>query len=168
MQATQEKNIDAELEHALESFLEDGGTLAMLRNISNDTLEQMYALGFSQYHSGKYDDAQKIFQVLCVLDHYESRFFLGLGACRQALGLYQQAIDSYSYGAMMDLQEPRFPFHAAECLLHLGELDKAESGFHSAQLLAAGKPQHAVLADNASTMLEAVKVRKDIQDESNQ
>ena len=168
MQAIPENNIDDELEQALESFLKDGGTLAMMRNISSDTLEQMYALGFSQYQSGKYEEAQKIFQVLCVLDHYEARFFLGLGASRQALGLYQQAIDSYSYGAMMDLQEPRFPFHAAECLLHLGELDKAESGFHSAQLLAADKPQHTALADNAATMLEAVKARKDSQNESNQ
>ena len=168
MQAALENNIDAELEQELESFLKDGGTLAMMRNISSDTLEQMYALGFSQYQSGKYEEAQKIFQVLCVLDHYEARFFLGLGASRQALGLYQQAIDSYSYGAMMDLQEPRFPFHAAECLLHLGELDKAESGFHSAQLLAADKPQHTALADNAGTMLEAVKARKDSQNESNQ
>lgn len=168
MQAIPENNIDDELEQALESFLKDGGTLAMMRNISSDTLEQMYALGFSQYQSGKYEEAQKIFQVLCVLDHYEARFFLGLGASRQALGLYQQAIDSYSYGAMMDLQEPRFPFHAAECLLHLGELDKAESGFYSAQLLAADKPQHTALADNAATMLEAVKARKDSQNESNQ
>ena len=92
-------------EQALEAFMQDGGTLAMLNEVSSDTLEQLYALGFNQYDASKYEEAHKIFQALCVLDHYEARFFLGLGACRQALGQHQLAIDSYSYGAMMDLNE---------------------------------------------------------------
>lgn len=56
----------------------------MLRGLSEDTLEQLYALGFNQYQAGKWDDAQKIFQALCMLDHYDARYFLGLGACRQS------------------------------------------------------------------------------------
>lgn len=106
---------DTDQQQALEAFLRDGGTLAMLRGLSEDTLEQLYALGFNQYQAGKWDDAQKIFQALCMLDHYDARYFLGLGACRQSLGLYEQALQSYSYGALMDINEPRFPFHAAEC-----------------------------------------------------
>lgn len=149
-------------EQAVEAFLQEGGTLAMLNEVSSDTLEQLYTLGFNQYHAGKYEEAHKIFQALCVLDHYEARFFLGLGACRQALGQFQLAIDSYSYGAMMDLQEPRYPFHAAECLLQMGELEGAESGFHSAQLLAAAKPELAELAARTGIMLEAVKAKKDM------
>lgn len=64
---------------------------------------------------------------------------------------------------MMDLQEPRFPFHAAECLLQLGELEGAESGFHSAQLLAAAKPELTELAARAGIMLEVVKTKKDME-----
>ncbi|MGY3852637.1 SycD/LcrH family type III secretion system chaperone [Aeromonas aquatilis] len=155
-------------EKALEAFIEEGGTLAMLNQVSSDTLEQLYTFGFNQYDAGKYDEAHKIFQTLCVLDHYEARFFLGLGACRQALGQHQLAIDSYSYGAIMDLNEPRFPFHAAECLLQMGELEGAESGFHSAQLIAAAKPELAALAARAGVMLEVIKTQKDMEHESNQ
>ena len=43
---------------------------------------------------------------------------------------------------MMDINEPRFPFHAAECHLQLGDLDGAESGFYSARALAAGEREH--------------------------
>lgn len=75
---------DTDQQQALEAFLRDGGTLAMLRGLSEDTLEQLYALGFNQYQAGKWDDAQKIFQALCMLDHYDARYFLGLGACRQS------------------------------------------------------------------------------------
>ena len=63
---------DTDQQQALEAFLRDGGTLAMLRGLSEDTLEQLYALGFNQYQAGKWDDAQKIFQALCMLDHYLS------------------------------------------------------------------------------------------------
>ncbi|HHM8495586.1 TPA: SycD/LcrH family type III secretion system chaperone PcrH [Pseudomonas aeruginosa] len=152
---------DTDQQQALEAFLRDGGTLAMLRGLSEDTLEQLYALGFNQYQAGKWDDAQKIFQALCMLDHYDARYFLGLGACRQSLGLYEQALQSYSYGALMDINEPRFPFHAAECYLQLGDLDGAESGFYSARALAAAQPAHEALAARAGAMLEAVTARKD-------
>ncbi|MBK4512842.1 SycD/LcrH family type III secretion system chaperone PcrH, partial [Enterobacter hormaechei] len=100
-------------------------------------------------------------QALCMLDHYDARYFLGLGACRQSLGLYEQALQSYSYGALMDINEPRFPFHAAECHLQLGDLDGAESGFYSARALAAAQPAHEALAARAGAMLEAVTARKD-------
>ncbi len=66
---------DTDQQQALEAFLRDGGTLAMLRGLSEDTLEQLYALGFNQYQAGKWDDAQKIFQALCMLDHYDARYF---------------------------------------------------------------------------------------------
>ncbi|NHB90847.1 SycD/LcrH family type III secretion system chaperone [Photorhabdus cinerea] len=150
----------------LEAFLHDGGTLAMLKDVSSDTLEQLYSLAFNQYQSGKWQDANKIFQALCMLDHYDARFFLGLGACRQAMGQLEQAIQSYSYGAMLDINEPRFPFHAAECLLQLGELDGAESGFYSAQQLAVVLPEHAALAASCTAMLEAMTIKRNQEDGS--
>ncbi|WP_421224627.1 SycD/LcrH family type III secretion system chaperone [Aeromonas jandaei] len=157
-----------EYEAELESFLADGGTIAMLKDISGDTLEQLYALAFGQYQSGKWQDAHKIFQALCMLDHYEPRYFLGLGACRQAMGEYETAVQSYSFGAMLDLKDPRFPFHAAECRLQQGDLTGAESGFHSAHLLAGSDPQLADLAASAKVMLEAIAIRRDQQDEPDQ
>lgn len=147
-------------EQALGAFLEEGGTLAMLKEISSDSLEQLYAFGFNQYQSGKWDDAHKVFQSLCMLDHYDSRFFLGLGACRQSMKHFEQAIQSYSYGAMLDLNEPRFPFHAAECHVHLDDLDAAESGFQSALALAEAQSEHLALAKCAGVMLESVLARK--------
>ncbi|MGE7956985.1 SycD/LcrH family type III secretion system chaperone [Pseudomonas sp. NPDC089530] len=162
----QEHDVSEEYEKELEAFLRDGGTLAMLKNISSDSLEQLYSLAFNQYQAGKWDDAHKIFQSLCMLDHYDVRFFLGLGACRQAMGQFEQALQSFSYGALIDINEPRFPFHAGECHLQLGDLDGAESGFYSAQALAAAQPAHSVLAERAGAMLEAVLARKDQHHES--
>lgn len=147
-------------ENALEAFLRDGGTLAMLKDISQESLEQIYSLAFNHFQVGKWNEAHTVFQGLCMLDHYDTRFFLGLGACRQSLGQFEQALESYTYGALVDISDPRFPFHAGECQLQLGNLDAAESGFYSAGVLASTLPEYSSFTGRAEVMLEVVSARR--------
>nr|AYQ58336.1 VcrH [Vibrio alginolyticus] len=143
------------------SFLEEGGTLKMLHDVSQDTIEHIYAVGCNFFQSGKIEQAAKVFQLLSMLDHYQARFFIGLGAARQELGEYLQAIDAYSYAALVDVNDPRPPFHSAECHLKLEQLTEAESGFYSAKEMSAGKSQYADLHERAGIMLEAVRNKKE-------
>ena len=143
------------------SFLEEGGTLKMLHDVSQDTIEHIYAVGYNFFQSGKIEQAAKVFQLLSMLDHYQARFFIGLGAARQELGEYLQAIDAYSYAALVDVNDPRPPFHSAECHLKLEQLTEAESGFYSAKEMSAGKSQYADLHERAGIMLEAVRTKKE-------
>ncbi|HCG7390802.1 SycD/LcrH family type III secretion system chaperone VcrH [Vibrio parahaemolyticus] len=142
------------------SFLEEGGTLKMLHDVSADTIEHIYAVGYNFFQSGKIEQAAKVFQLLSMLDHYQARFFIGLGAARQELGEYLQAIDAYSYAALVDINDPRPPFHSAECHLKLEQLTEAESGFYSAKEMSAGKSQYADLHQRAGIMLEAVRSKR--------
>ncbi|HGS5289922.1 TPA: SycD/LcrH family type III secretion system chaperone VcrH [Vibrio parahaemolyticus] len=142
------------------SFLEEGGTLKMLHDVSADTIEHIYAVGYNFFQSGKIEQAAKVFQLLSILDHYQARFFIGLGAARQELGEYLQAIDAYSYAALVDINDPRPPFHSAECHLKLEQLTEAESGFYSAKEMSAGKSQYADLHQRAGIMLEAVRNKR--------
>ncbi|MNJ27356.1 Chaperone protein SicA [compost metagenome] len=155
-QADTQQDVDL----ALESFLAEGGTFAMLKGVSAEELEQLYTMAYGYYQSGKLEEAQTVFKGLCVLNHYDSRFFLGLGACRQALKHYDLAIQSYVYGALVDIKEPRFPFHAAECHLQSGDLTAAESGFYSAHALAQACPGQDDLAARAALMLEHVVTQR--------
>lgn len=157
---TQADACAADVDQALESFLAEGGTLAMLKGIATPELEQLYLMAYGNYQSGKFEAAHGVFKGLCVLNHYDARFFLGLGACRQALKQYELAIQSYVYGALVDIKDPRFPFHAGECHLQLGDLTAAESGFYSAQALAEVHPEHADLAMRAGVLLEHVVTQK--------
>ncbi|HHF2891838.1 TPA: SycD/LcrH family type III secretion system chaperone VcrH [Vibrio diabolicus] len=143
------------------SFLEEGGTLKMLHDVSQDTIEHIYAVGYNFFQSGKIEQAAKVFQLLSMLDHYQARFFISLGAARQELGEYLQAIDAYSYAALVDVNDPRPPFHSAECHLKLEQLTEAESGFYSAKEMSAGKSQYADLHERAGIMLEAVRNKKE-------
>ncbi|HCG9874184.1 TPA: SycD/LcrH family type III secretion system chaperone VcrH [Vibrio parahaemolyticus] len=142
------------------SFLEEGGTLKMLHDVSADTIEHIYAVGYNFFQSGNIEQAAKVFQLLSMLDHYQARFFIGLGAARQELGEYLQAIDAYSYAALVDINDPRPPFHSAECHLKLEQLTEAESGFYSAKEMSAGKSQYADLHQRAGIMLEAVRNKR--------
>ncbi|GAW47205.1 SycD/LcrH family type III secretion system chaperone (plasmid) [Photobacterium damselae subsp. piscicida] len=142
------------------SFLEEGGTLKILHDISADTIEHIYAVGYKFFQSGKVEQAAKVFQLLSMLDHYQARFFIGLGAARQELGEYLQAIDAYSYAALVDINDPRPPFHSAECHLKLEQLTEAESGFYSAKKMSAGKSEYADLHQRADIMLEAVRNKR--------
>ncbi|OTW28714.1 CesD/SycD/LcrH family type III secretion system chaperone [Vibrio parahaemolyticus] len=142
------------------SFLEEGGALKMLHDVSADTIEHIYAVGYNFFQSGKIEQAAKVFQLLSMLDHYQARFFIGLGAARQELGEYLQAIDAYSYAALVDINDPRPPFHSAECHLKLEQLTEAESGFYSAKEMSAGKSQYADLHQRAGIMLEAVRNKR--------
>ncbi|GAA0337879.1 SycD/LcrH family type III secretion system chaperone [Morganella psychrotolerans] len=141
------------VETELNDFISEGGSLAMLKNISEAELEKIYAVAYDFYESGKYQDAESLFQVLCILNHYDSRFFLALGACRQHQEHYHQALETYSYASLMSPSDPRFPFHAGECLLHMKEFSTAKQAFAGAQLLAKTQPGYESLAEKAGVML---------------
>ncbi|WP_038172576.1 MULTISPECIES: SycD/LcrH family type III secretion system chaperone [Vibrio] len=158
------ENVSIEPSHSqaeeLMSFLEQGGTIKMLHDVSTDTIEHIYAVGYNVFQSGKVEQAAQVFQLLSMLDHYQARFFIGLGAARQELGEYLQAIDAYSYAALMDINDPRPPFHSAQCHLKLEQFIEAESGFYRAKEVSAGQSNYADLHKRADIMLKALKKKR--------
>ena len=62
----------------------NGATLKEVRGITNDELEAVYSLGFGYYNTGKYEDAQKIFEFLVLFDHLNTKYWFALGAVQQA------------------------------------------------------------------------------------
>lgn len=145
----------------MERFLMEGGTFAMLHEVSESQLESLYSLAFSHYQSGRFNEAQALFKGLAMLNHYDARFFLGLGASRQALGLHQEAFSSYAFGAMLAVEDPRYPFYAAECQQLLGDRESARSGYEMALALAGDDAQHAVLSARARVLLESIDAQEE-------
>lgn len=106
--------------------LQTGATISDVCNMSQDTLEGLYALGYNLYTAGNYTDANTIFQALCLYKYNDSRFWTGLAGCRQANGDYQGAIDAYSMaGATRGLDDPEPFLFAAHCYLKLGDKENA-------------------------------------------
>ena len=105
----------------------NGATLKEVRGITNDELEAVYSLGFGYYTTGKFAEAQKLFEFLVLFDHLNTKYWFALGAVQQAKKDFQKAIASYGYSSFLDLENPKPQFHAAECFLALGDKSNAAS-----------------------------------------
>ena len=116
----------AKIAEAAKAFA-NGATMKEVRGITNDELEAVYSLGFGYYNTGKYEDAQKLFEFLVLFDHLNTKYWFALGAVQQARKDYQKAIASYGYSSFLDLENPKPQFHAAECYLALGDKPNAAS-----------------------------------------
>lgn len=112
--------------------LQTGATIGDVCNMSESTLEGLYALGYNLYTAGSYTDADVLFQALCLYKHNEPRFWLGLAGCRQANGNYRGAIDAYSMaGATQGLDDPEPFLFAANCYLKIGDKENAINALRS-------------------------------------
>lgn len=89
-------------------------------------LEAMYSIACSVYEQGQYAEAEKMFKLLCLMDHRDMRFWLGLGASRQLLGRYEEAISTYLYAVYNLAEEPILYFYIAQCHLSLGQTQAAQ------------------------------------------
>ena len=112
---------------AAKAFLEDGATMKELKGISNEELEAVYSLAFGYYQTGRYDDAQKLFQFLVLFDHLNAKYWFGLGAVQQVKKDYKGALTSYGYCSFLDLENPKPQLHSAECFIALGDKTNAIS-----------------------------------------
>ena len=122
-----DKITEEKIAAAAKAFIKDGATLKEVRGITNDELEAVYSLGFGYYNTGRFEDAQKLFEFLVLFDHLSTKYWFALGAVQQARKDFQKAIVSYGYSSFLDLENPKPQFHAAECYLALGDKANAAS-----------------------------------------
>ena len=122
-----EKITEEQIAAAAKAFIKDGATLKEVRGITNDELEAVYSLGFGYYNTGKFDDAQKLFEFLVLFDHLNAKYWFALGAVQQAKKMFDKAVSSYGYSSFLDLENPKPQYHAAECFIAMGDKGNAAS-----------------------------------------
>ena len=115
---------------AAKKFL-DGSTVKELKGITNGEMEAVYSIAFNYYRTGKYDEAEKLFNFLALFDHLNAKYWFGMGAVQQVKKDYKTAITSYSYCSFLDLENPKPQLHAAECYLALGDKENALSALEA-------------------------------------
>ena len=111
--------------------LQKGHTIGDLMDLSQNDIESLYTTGYNYYEAKQFDKALTTFQLLCLMDHVDKRFYMGLGASRQMLGQYKEALEAYGYVVMLDIDDPVPLYHLAECHLALGDLKRAVAAFES-------------------------------------
>ena len=106
-------------------------TIADVKGITAKELAAVYRVGHGYYTTGRFEEAEKVFHFLCLLEHTDAKFWTALGAARQARKNYKDAIEAYACATLLDMTLPKPHYYAAECALMQGNLDMAESGVRS-------------------------------------
>jgi type III secretion system low calcium response chaperone LcrH/SycD len=148
---------DPEMYEAL-TLVMNGATMADAKGITEKQVEGLYALAYQVYQAGDYKKAEAVFATLCLLNHLEKRFWLGLGGARQQLGKHAQAAQAYSMAASQDLLDPVPPLHAGMCLMAMKDKENAANAFRQAVLVAGDKPDKAAYKKQGQAMLDLLGV----------
>src|SRR5215207_742105 len=156
--AATEPMIDWGVVDALDKAInEEGHIYKDFWKISDDEMEAVYTIALQEIDAGKYREAEDRFVLLCRLDHYDGRYWLGLGVVRQLTKRYQGAINAYAMAGINDGENPVPGLRASECYLALGDLENALSGAKSAVHWSEDKPEYAAFAARAEALLENIK-----------
>ncbi|MDD7805459.1 MAG: SycD/LcrH family type III secretion system chaperone [Endozoicomonas sp. (ex Botrylloides leachii)] len=137
-------------------FFSKGGTFKDLKNMSEEAMEAIYSVAYSLYESAKYDESLKIFQFLCFYDHFNKKYFMGLGACQQMLKNYDSAMEIFSFVTVLDSEDPRSMVYLGDCYLALGKNKKAEESYKTAIIWSADNPEYDQERQRATNMLENI------------
>ena len=144
----------AEVEDMLFKFFGKGGAFKDLKNMSDDAMEAIYSVAYNLYQGGKYEEANKVFQFLCFYDHFNRKYFLGLGACQQMQKQYDNAIEIFSFATILDSDDPRPMMYIGDCHLAKGDKDKARAAYETSIEWAGTGKQYAQDLERAKNMLE--------------
>ena len=131
------------LEQMAYAILRGETDIAALNGISGDGIEAIYGMGHGFYAAGQHRDAVDVFRFLCLHRHAEPRFWLGLAASSQVLGLHAVAVQAYGVCAMVQPEDPRVSLRAAECFIAINDAKSAGTGGaggRQARARALGKP----------------------------
>lgn len=120
------------VEDALISIITNGGTFKEISGFSDEAMESVYAVAYNLFQGNKFDDAAKVFQFLAFQDHFNPKYFLGLGACQQMRKQYQSAIEIFSFASLLDANDPRPFTYIGDCYIALDDTEKAKLSYEMA------------------------------------
>ncbi|WP_330926235.1 SycD/LcrH family type III secretion system chaperone [Candidatus Sororendozoicomonas aggregata] len=147
------KGDEKQLDEAVMDHFIQGGTFKDLQKMSDESMEAIYSVAYSLYQSGKYDEAVQIFQFLCFYDHFNKKYFLGLGACQQMLKKYSSAIEIFTLATVLDADDPRAMVYLGDCYLATDNREKAQEAYETAIEWAGSRTEYAGEKERAKTML---------------
>jgi type III secretion system low calcium response chaperone LcrH/SycD len=150
---------EVEMGELIFDALAKGHTLKEVRDLDGRDMEALYSVGHSLYQSGRYDKAHSVFKFLCLHDHLEPRWWVGLGMTRQRLKDYARAVEAYAYATLMDVEDPQPQLQAGYCLMAMGKYKEAQAAFEGTVLAAGKDPKHAECKSQAQALLGVVKAK---------
>ena len=140
----------------VEAVMTEGYVYRDFTNLTEEDTETLYAHAFELVNQARFEEAERTFASLCFLDHYQVRFWLGLGVCRAQRGNHSQAVKAFAMAASVDVDNPIPPLRAAESLIKLKDFESAELALQGAQHWAGNSPDYAQVREQVAVLREAL------------
>lgn len=99
--------------------------------LSYDELEELYAMGYNLFTVGNYENADLVFEKLTKEEPYAGHYWRALGAVKQQLKDYNQAIAAYDNAIKYEPTDPISYVYRAECRMLLGQYATAYADLES-------------------------------------
>jgi tetratricopeptide (TPR) repeat protein len=145
--------------------LENGATLAQLKGLSNDDLEETYRVAYGLCAENAWEDALPVLLHLLAHSPFDARFFFAAGMCFQQTQQPMAACVAYGQSLALAPADAATAFRMGESLAALGELRQAAEAFElAADLAAADEDRFHPLLDLARA--GAVQLRREIKEEA--
>ncbi|MEM7477731.1 MAG: SycD/LcrH family type III secretion system chaperone [Planctomycetota bacterium] len=142
-----------EIAHAI---AQEGHTHGDFMNVQPEELEAAYAQGCMFLNQRQWSKAEEMFKLGAYLDHYDERFWLGLGLARQQNKQYMSAVNAYAVFVNLTPENPIASFRAAECLIAANKPVEAEQALHAALAFCEDTPEHAQIQARAEALLASL------------
>ncbi len=139
-----------------EKFGANGRTYQDFTQLTPQSMEAIYMVAYNLYNAAKYGEAEKIFQLLSILNHFDKRFWIGLGACREQQKKYDNAIKAFGFVVMLDIHDPAPQLLCAKCFIAQGKTEDARGALEAVIFNSAEKPEFAQLKQEASGLLDLI------------
>lgn len=116
-------------------FIEDKTSIAELKGIGREKLYQFAEAGWVKFRHGRVDEAEKIFQMLLLMDHRNAYFHAAMGAVHQKKNRFVEAILEYSRAVRANDKDISSFVNRGEIYLRHKNFKKAAEDFKKAILL---------------------------------
>jgi len=143
-----------------EKFGANGRTYQDFTQLTPESMEAIYMVAYNLYNGAKYDEAEKVFRLLSMLNHFEKRYWTGLGACREMQKKYDDALKAFGFLVLLDMEDPMPQLLCAKCFMALGKVDDAMGALVACIHYCGAKPEHADLKQQAEGLLELMNKAK--------
>jgi len=151
-----QKEIDFE-KKVLEKVLIEGETMQHACGISDNMMEYLYEQGFRKYQSGNYGKAEGYFYLLLQLNPEDLRFITGFAACKLKQEQYPEAINAYTFFAIIDPINPVPHYHQALIFQKVGQPEAASLSYQAVIRLCGDVPEFSAMKERSILCLKGLE-----------
>ena len=144
-----------------EAIASEGYTHQDFAEVSDEEMEAGYATALNLVNQSQFSQAEEMFKLLCHLNHYQGKYWLGLGVARQLQKKYDLAVKAYANAGLHDMGNPVPPLRAAECFIAMNNLDAAEQSISAVEHWCENKPEFEQIAVRAQALLEGIHKKRE-------